>query len=206
MTASDISFDGVAIPGRPSPAISARKTGCAVGLDQELPICWKCRRRIGAGLAPDSSGHCELCAETSSFAGWEVDDGDRPSGASDETFRLSVVARLRACYAAARDLVDPTECADSHREHLEWILGSRSNPDRDDASIGVGVSALMVLWLEDLISDLDRSTGGLRTLPRLGSAVTAQDRRLSVARGLRIATRDFAAAFVADRNPAGSQQ
>ena len=174
-----------------------------MGLDQEVPICWKCRRRIGAGLAPDASGHCELCAETSAFDALEVDDGDRPSQVSDDTLR-SLVARLRACYAAARDLVDATDSADSHREHLEWILGTRSDPNRDDASIGVGVSRLIVLWLEDLVSDLDRSTAGLRTLPRSGSAITAQDRRRSAARGLRMATREFAVAFLEDRHAAGS--
>ena len=176
-------------------------------MGQEVPICWKCRRHIGAGIAPDPSGHCELCAETfavdiTAFDPSEVDDVVRPSRFSDETLR-SVVARLRACYAAARDLLDAND-ADPHHQHLEWILGTRSDPDRDDALIDAGVSSLIVLWLEDLVLHLDRSTGGLRTLPRSGTSVTAQARRHSAARGLRMATREFADAFLEDRRSAGS--
>jgi hypothetical protein len=122
-----------------------------------------------------------------------------PREAPTEAFRRGVVARLRAYYAVARELVDANKADGAHHDHLEWILGTRSDPDRDDAGLDAEVSVLVVLWLEDLALDLDGSIGLPRTPDRAGLRHPAERRRESAARGLRLATRDFADAFVMDR-------
>jgi hypothetical protein len=124
-------------------------------------------------------------------------------GASGEEFRRGLVARLRAYYAAARELVDAKDPGEPHHENLEWILGTRRDPHRDDAGLDAEISELVVLWLEDLASDLDGSQGVTRTPNRAGIRHPAEGRRASAARGLRVATRDFADAFVTNRSEAG---
>ena len=115
------------------------------------------------------------------------------------------MARLRAYYSAARGLVDARnspvpDATDSgpHHVHLDWILGSRSDSDRDDSGVDAGISELVILWLEDLAADLE---GG--PIVASGASKKAVDRRPdgrleSAARGLREATRDFAQAFRAE--------
>jgi hypothetical protein len=162
-------------------------------------ICRRCGGPSDVGVAPDASGHCERCVESSEFGAARAAAGLPPPGASGEEFRRGVVARLRAYYAVARELVDAKASSDPHHEHLEWILGTRSNPAQDDAGLEAGVSELVVLWLEDLASDLDGSIGLTRTPNRVGGRHPAAGRRESAARGLRVATRDFADAFLTDR-------
>jgi hypothetical protein len=112
-----------------------------------------------------------------------------------EKFRRGVVARLRAYYSAARELVDAKESVEPHHGHLEWILGTRSNPDRDDAGMDARTSELVVLWLEDLALDLDVSIGVTITPKHAEGRLPAAGRRKSAAQGLRDATRAFAQAF-----------
>ena len=176
-----------------------------MGLSPGTWICRRCGGRSDLGIAPDASGHCERCVEACEFATTRG-AGRLPSpGASGEEFRRGVVARLRAYYAAARELVDADDSGEPHHVHLEWILGTRSDPQRDDAGLDSGVSELVVLWLEDLASHLDDSTDvlGAPNPNRAPNRHRAQGRRESAVRGLRVATRDFADAFVTNRAAAG---
>lgn len=153
------------------------------------------------GVAPGAGSRCERCLEVSYLeadAGGAADGhrGLRPSG---DAFRRAIVGRLRAYYAAALELVRAEDPGAAREEHLEWILGPGSNPERDDARLGIRVSELVVLWLEDLASELDGpgSATGARVIGK--SRVLAGGRRESAARGLRAATCEFADAFLLGR-------
>ena len=171
-----------------------------MGLSPGTWICRRCGGRSQIGVAPDAVGHCERCIESSGLVIARAAAGLPHPLASGEEFRRGVVARLRAYYAAARELVDANDSGEPHHVHLEWILGTRSDPDRDDAGIDSGVSELVVLWLEDLASELDGSMGVLRTPSRARDGRPAEGRRESAASGLRVATRDFADAFLTNRS------
>jgi hypothetical protein len=161
--------------------------------------CRKCGRRSEVSVAPDASGRCERCIETAGF--------ERPAPGlagsdeiGDDARRRQVIARLRASYAEARDLVEAERPEAPPHAHLEWILGARRHPDRDDTNFETGFSELMVLWLDDLVLELDGpvpasfSSGVARLVPAGGS-------RESAASGLRSATRAFAEAFLTRRAP-----
>ena len=148
--------------------------------------CSKCGGRSDVGVAPDASNRCERCAELSVLE-------------TREEFRRGVVARLRAYYSVARELVDAKKSVEEHHGHLEWILGTKGNPDRDHAGLDARTSELMVLWLEDLASDLDVSVGVIITPKHAAGRRPAEGRRESAAKGLREATREFADAFLTDR-------
>lgn len=165
-------------------------------------ICRRCGGPSDVGVAPDASGHCERCIESTEFRAARAAAGLPPPGACGEEFRRGVVARLRAYYSAARELVDARDADEPHHVHLEWILGTRSDPDRDDAGLDTEISEVVVLWLEDLATDLDGSMGVPRTLNRAGGSPPAEGQRESAARGLRVATRDFADAFLTGRTAA----
>ena len=169
-----------------------------MGLVPRAWVCSRCGCRSDAAVASDGWGRCERCAESSIVEKARI---------SHEDSRRIVVARLRAYYSAARGLVDArdsreldaaTDSGEPHHAHLDWILGSRSDSDRDDSGVDAGISELMILWLEDLAADLE---GGSTVAS--GASRKAVDRRPdgrleSAARGLREATRDFAQAFRAE--------
>ena len=152
-----------------------------MGFDgQVIRFCATCFEVFEVGVSPDPTGRCERCRDRCAAS------------------RRGIVGRLRAYYAAAREFVDTSTFGDPHHAHLEWILGSRRRPDRDDASFAVEVSEVMVLWLEDLASEVESATGAAGRLRVPG-------RRESAARGLRAATRDFADAFLPERPADGSR-
>ena len=100
-------------------------------------------------------------------------------------------------------MVNANGTDEPHHVHLDWILGSRSDSDRDDAGVDAGISELVILWLEDLAADLEGS------IDAPGASRKAMDRgpdgRLaSAARGLREATRDFAQAVRTESAKAAS--
>jgi hypothetical protein len=172
-----------------------------MSFDRVPRICSKCGDLFEVGLAPDFEGRCERCQET--FAAQRARSAEIP-GASGEVLRRGIFSRLRAYYAAAREFVDSKISGDPHHANLEWFLGSRSHPDRHD-SISSDVSEAMVLWLEDLASEIEvpAAAPGPRSLP--AERVPAHLRRESAARGLRVATREFANAFRAERAVAASR-
>lgn len=161
-----------------------------MSFDRFPRVCSKCGDFFEVGLAPDSDGRCDRCMEA--FAAQRVRPAAEIRGSSGEA-----LSRLRAYYSAAREFVDARVSGDSHHAHLEWILGSRSHPDRDE-SIRGDVSEAMVLWLEDLASEIEVSTGAAGAHPRTAGRFPGHLRRESAARGLRVATRDFANALRAD--------
>jgi hypothetical protein len=167
-------------------------------------ICRQCGTRSEICVAPDASGRCERCIETSGFER----SAEPPRAANtlplpdeivDNVVRRRVVARLRARYAAARDLVSPAESDVPSHAHLEWILGARRHPDRDDANLSESTSELIVLWLEDLVLALDGPVPAPCVLGSVASQVPAGDSRETAALGLRVATRDFASTFLTPR-------
>jgi hypothetical protein len=110
--------------------------------------------------------------------------------------KREVIARLRARYGEARELVATQNPDAESYGHLEWILGTRRDLGRDDSGLAAGVSELVVLWLQDLASQLD-SQGLPPSVRDDGeSATTAAESRRAVARSLRVATHDFAEAFL----------
>jgi hypothetical protein len=158
-----------------------------------LPVSWVCPgcgQASGAGVARGVSGLCEPCAELSAV---------ETLRASGEVLRRGAIARLRAYYSAARGLVGAGDPGDPHHVHLEGILGTGSDPDRDDAGLESGIPELMVLWLEDLASDLEGTVVVPRARKSPGARPSVDDRLESAARGLRAATRDFAVAFGSER-------
>jgi hypothetical protein len=165
-----------------------------MGLVPRAWVCSKCGCRSDAAVAPDGWGRCERCAESSIVEKARV---------SREDSRKGAVARLRAYYSAARGLVDArdsraldaTDSGEPHHVHRDWILGSRSDSDRDDSGVEAGISELMILWLEDLAADLESASTGASGTSRAAVGRRPDGRLESAARGLREATRDFAQAF-----------
>jgi len=144
---------------------------------------WKCRNCGRAGepvVGAEDAVRCESCA----------DEASRPSASGqpvgDPQMRR-VVARLRERYAEARELVSATE----PHSNLEWILGAQRNLDRDDSVLDTAVAEAVVLWMEDLASELDNSPVGAGD----HAAIERSRSREATAKGLRSATREFALAF-----------
>ncbi len=152
--------------------------------------CRHCGRRRTAGDA-DGTMWCEFCAEA--FGAKPEALPARPP--EDDSRRREVVARLRERYSTARDLIpsEPPPYAQSFG-HLEWILGNQRNPDDDGAALGTDVSRLVVLWLEDLVLELDNPA--LPDLTGSGGGAASSAGRQAAATGLRTASRDFAEAFL----------
>ncbi len=150
---------------------------------------------------------CEYCADVTGGSPLPATDlkvGAELSDAStrklvDDTRRRGVVSRLRQRYGEARGLVLSEESRPPPHAHLEWILGTRRNFGHDEAAFDIGVSELVVLWLQDLAQELD-----IRVLPSSTSALdagasVAADSRQAAAHDLRTATRDFEDAFLSPR-------
>ena len=171
-------------------------------------ICRECGRRSAITVAPDSAGRCELCVER---AGSDPSPESLLGGVAaafslceqmiDAGLRRLVVARLRSRYLEARDLVTPSDPLSPSHANLEWILGPRGGPDPEDGVFDERFSELVVLWLEDLVLELDGPrvlSGSPGPLP---SEAPPSVSRESAALGLRAATRDFADAFLGRRDP-----
>ncbi len=159
-------------------------------------------------VAPDSAGRCERCIET---AGFEPSPESVPGGLH-ETFafcdemidaglRRLVVARLRARYREARDLVTPGDPHTPSHANLEWILGTSRDAKPEEAVFNERFSELIVLWLEDLVLELDGPLLAPYSQGPAPSPVPARISRESAALGLRVAARDFAQAFLGRRDP-----
>ena len=97
-----------------------------------------------------------------------------------------IVARLRARYDEARELVSQPEGS----AHLEWVLGPLRNRDDDGAAFETDLAELVVLWLEDLAAELNAELP-----PEARAGAPIRQRQLAAA-GLQAATREFAAAFL----------
>jgi hypothetical protein len=114
----------------------------------------------------------------------------------EDFLRRKVVDRLRRKYARARELVGFEQPDLPPHAHLDWVLGARRNPGRDDSRFDVGVCQLVVLWLEDFLLELDGPLLAPRAERSVGHGMPAGDSRRVAARALRSATRDFADAFL----------
>jgi hypothetical protein len=142
------------------------------------PICRTCGRQIDRGVAPAGAGNCERCGEEAS-----------PRDGADSR-RRGIVERLRGRYAEAQEWVIADSGSSSPHANLEWILGSRRGAG-DGASIGTSVSELVVLWLEDLALELEHPE-----VADSGRGGEGSPARRAAAEELRVATRDFADAFL----------
>ncbi len=167
--------------------------------------CRTCGRGNAIGVASDEAGNCERCTDAASLrqVGIPDDPATReepsvfPFGPEGEDFRRrKVVDRLRKKYARARALVGFEQPDLPPHAHLDWVLGARRNPGRDDARFDVGVCQLVVLWLEDFLLELDGPLLAPRAEKSVGSRTPSGDSRQVAARALRSATRDFADAFL----------
>lgn len=169
--------------------------------------CKNCGRRNKAVVAPDGTVKCEYCTEVTSVWPAPAPHGSAPGEPSDassrklvdDTRKRGVVARLRERYGEARGLVTREPPYAQPYAHLEWILGTRRNLDQNEADFDTGVSELVVLWLQDLALELDSPLLPPYASDPGGSATRDADSRQAVAKGLRIATRDFAEAFLSPR-------
>ncbi len=110
----------------------------------------------------------------------------------DDARRRQAVARLRERYGEAHGLVS----REQPHAHLEWILGKRRDLDRDDAALETSVSELVVLWLQDLAVELDSGVAPRIAADTDESPLASSASRQDVAERLRIATREFASAFL----------
>jgi hypothetical protein len=120
----------------------------------------------------------------------------------DAALRRLAVARLRARYSEARDLVAAAEPHLPSHAHLEWILGERRGPDRDEVIFDERFAELIVLWLEDLVLELDGPLLAPYSPGAAAGPLPSPVSRESAALGLRMATRAFADAFLRPRDPA----
>lgn len=161
------------------------KHGAKVKSVQRKWNCKSCGRQNENAAAPGEALKCEYCTETSS--------------SRLDTRKREVVARLRARYGEARELVAGEQPYAASYGHLEWILGTRRNLDQDESAFAIGVSELVVLWLQDLALELDGP--GLPPSARDAgeSATSAAGSRQAAAQSLRAATHDFAEAFLSSR-------
>lgn len=98
--------------------------------------------------------------------------------------------RLRDCLSVARELVPPAEW----NANLEWILGSKRDPQVHAAGFDRKTVDAVVLWLGDLTASVNRTPVD----PLKDSVVaTRPDHfvRQSIARGLRDATESYVLAL-----------
>ena len=153
--------------------------------DQLEETCPHCGRRVETAVVAGGILTCEFCNEASD-ATPEAASTPRPE---DATRRNGVVTRLRERYGEARKFVlSEPPLDDRAHDHLEWILGKRSNPEIAGTALDTEVSELIVLWLQDLARELDDPA----SVPGASGAGV----RLAAADGLRAATRDFAEEFL----------
>lgn len=152
--------------------------------------CKSCHRRMAVGVAPDPSGNCERCAELAIVARVSASPEvpERVMTTDEDSPRRAIVDRLRRRYEEAKRVVAAEPPPETDHSHLDWILGSRRSPDRNDAEFDTEISELVVLWLDDLVRQLDGWS-------------SPSDTSCSAVRDLRSATREFAQAFLAPRVP-----
>ncbi|HEY2797420.1 MAG TPA: hypothetical protein VGK26_05985 [Thermoanaerobaculia bacterium] len=79
--------------------------------------------------------------------------------------------------------------------NLEWILGEQRNFDRDESRLDSGVAELVVLWMQDLATELADSSVPARPGAADDDVAPMQRSRLAMAQGLRFAAQEFAVAF-----------
>ena len=154
--------------------------------------CLDCGRRNETAVADAEALTCESCTEELSAT------PEAPSKGllDDDTRRRGVVARLRQRYGEAREFVLTGPLDAQAHEHLEWILGKRGNPERGGTALGTEVSELVVLWLQDLVRELDDQAFVPGAPGSDGDAASTAGVRQGAADGLRTATRDFAEEFL----------
>jgi hypothetical protein len=158
---------------------------------QDRAVCVGCGQSIGIGVAPNIAGLCERCAELAPFLlGGRAGEPGETAGEEQRRRRHDAVGRLRERYHEARALTLEEGPERSHHINLDWILGSEAGDGRG-APFDARTSALVLLWLEDLIRDLDASRGSSDA-----EADSPAGRWDATAHGLRCATREFAAAFL----------
>jgi len=173
---------------------------------EDRAICAGCGCSIGIGLAPDAGGRCERCAEDA-FSRSDLGEADASaSGDPRGPLRDGVVDRLRSRYHDARDLVTNDNSEASEHGNLDWILGTHGDDSRRTEPLDSRTSELVVLWLEDMIRDLDDRvsvvTGGTAGADEPDPADAGRD---GAARALQTATQDFAEEFV-NRAPRESER
>ena len=179
--------------GAPVAGHFGEKDRCSMKTGQRKWTCRHCGRRSETAVVAGGIVTCEFCNEASS-AKPEAPSAPR---LEDATRRTGVVTRLRERYGEARKFVlSEPPLDDRAHDHLEWILGKRSNPEIAGTALDTEVSELIVLWLQDLARELDDPTSfpeASGTEPGAGSTAGV---RLAAADGLRAATRDFAEEFL----------
>lgn len=153
--------------------------------------CLNCGRRNETADAAAETLTCESCTEV-----FSAPEAPSKPLLDDDTRRRGVVARLRQRYGQAREFVLSGPLDAQAHEHLEWILGKQGRSERGGAALGTEVSELVVLWLQDLVRELD----GQAFLPGApgtdGGAASTAGIRQAAADDLRTATRDFAEEFI----------
>ena len=171
---------------------------------EDRATCVGCGCSIGMGLAPDAGGHCERCAEAAAFIRSEPVEASPDSEGPTDPLRDGVVDRLRSRYHDARGHVSDDSSNSAEHGNLDWILGAHGEDSRRTQPLDGRTSELVVLWLEDMIRDLDDRvsvvTGGTTAAEEDDSTGVVRD---GAARALQTATRDFADEFVnrAPREP-----
>jgi len=164
---------------------------------EDRAICVGCGCSIGVGLAPDAGGRCERCAEAAAAIRSDSREANPPaSDAPRDPLRDAVVDRLRSRYHDARDHVSDDNSRAAEHGNLDWILGTHGEDTRRTELINGRTSELVVLWLEDMIRDLDDRVSAVT-----GGTAAAEDDSSDVgrdgaARALQTATQEFADEFV----------
>ena len=162
--------------------------------------CKNCGQRNKTVVAADGTVKCEYCTDVMRIppvkARQDQTSGRLPEASArelvDDRYKRQVVARLREQYGEARELASMAE----PYANLEWILGARRNRDRDEAAFDTGISELVVLWLQDLAVELDSEVAPPHAARTDEMAISAVQSRQAVAQSLRVATREFAVAFL----------
>jgi hypothetical protein len=116
-------------------------------------------------------------------------DSPAPEEGVARSRREEALARLKAPYGEARDLVS----AGHPYANLDWVLGSGAEPGRSSANLEQKMIPLFALWLQDLATEVERS---LPPAPGSGpDRASAHSVRETLALRLREATEEFVAAF-----------
>jgi hypothetical protein len=146
---------------------------------------WNCENcgKANEAAGPDGAVTCAYCTETARLP----PVAEAPAG----DHKRQVFARLRQRYIEARGLVSMTE----PYANLEWILGEQRNFDRDESRLDSGVAELVVLWMQDLATELADSSVPARPGAADDDVAPMQRSRLAMAQGLRFAAQEFAVAF-----------
>ncbi len=158
--------------------------------------CRNCGRRNKTAVGAEGPVQCEYCTEVSGANPTEVPPRQFVDGAG----KREVVARLRERYGEALELISPEQPQEARPfAHLAWILGEQRNIDHDEAAFSTAISELVVLWLQDLALELDSDGLAPRARNSDGGVASTANPRQAAAQDLRIATRDFANAFLSSR-------